>query len=125
MFSMIGPLNADLKLEQAIVKFIDEDAERFVTAANGDWLARKVPPAYVDIFETGPVALSSIEWFEFPANAEKRRPAPNGTGRLPTQLSSQKIDEAEAVIAKLGKYPLERTPRGLRITGHIRRETSN
>jgi hypothetical protein len=120
-FSMIGPRNANLRLEQAAVKFIDVDTERAVTAFNGDWLLRQTPWAYIDLWEFGPVALNSIEWFEFLSEAVVERAAPSGTGRLPPIRRAQDIDAAEAVINKLGKYPLERTERGLRIIGHIRR----
>jgi hypothetical protein len=118
---MIGPLNADLKLGQAFLKLIDDDAERVVTAADGKWLRRGTPWAYIDIWELGPIALNSIEWFEFPECAEYERAKPPGTGRLPPKRLAQNLDGAEAALAKLGKYPTERTARGLRIIGHVRR----
>ena len=124
MFSMLGPRNADVKFERAIVKLIDDDVEHLVTAHNGNWLSGS-PPAFIDFFPLGPIALISIEWFEFPADAEYERRSPSGTGRVPPARMAQDIDTAEAVITKLGKYPLERTTRGLRIIGHIRRQESN
>jgi len=125
MFSQIGPRNGDLELEHAIVKFIDDDSEHFVTAAKGDWLVRTTPWCFLDLFEFGPVALNSIEWFEFPESIETKHRTPNGTGRLPAKSVTQRINEAEATIAKLGKYPLERTARGLRVVGHVRRTASS
>ena len=81
------------------------------------------PWAYIGFFQLGPTAFSSIEWFEFPAIAVYDRSPPSGTGRLPPTTVVQDIDKAEAVINALGKYPLERTARGLRILGYSRHAT--
>lgn len=123
MISMLGPLNANVKLEQVIVKFIDDEAEHRIGFPGTT--ALRTPWAYIDLAPTGPVALSAIEWMEFPTYAVYERSWPNDRGRIRETRVAQDIDKAEAVIAKLGKYPLERTTRGLRITGHIRRQRSN
>jgi hypothetical protein len=118
MFSALGRYNANVGLQQAIVKFIDDDFEHVITAP--DEAALRVPQGYVDLFLTGPIALSAIEWIEYPEVAKFKRSAPSGLGRVPPREVIQDIDKAEAVIQKLGQYPLQRTARGLRISGYIR-----
>ena len=123
MFSMLGPRNADVKLEQAIVKFTDDEREHLIAAPPSESL--RTPWGYIELSHFGPTALSAIEWIEFPAYATHHNSPPNGVGRVPATRIAQDLDKAEAVISKLGKYPMERTARGLRITGHVRREDSN
>ena len=89
-------MNADVKLEQAIVKLIDDEVEYVVTASKGRW--RECAWSYIDLFpRPGPTALCSIEWFEFPAVAIFERFSPSGTGRVPPIKVAQDIDRAHGV----------------------------
>ncbi|HWD28432.1 MAG TPA: DUF6678 family protein [Rhizomicrobium sp.] len=119
LFAALDSQNADVKLEQLVVKFIDVDTEhRIAMPGPGSF---QTLWAFADLGSFGPTALREIEWIEFPAYAEYQQPSPNGSGRVPLSRRAQDIDGAEAAIAKLGKYPMERTARGLRVTGHVRR----
>lgn len=116
MFSMLGRYNANVGLQQAIVKFIDDEVEHVIAAPDQDAMCG--PWGYIDLHPDGSVALSAIEWIEYPRVAVFERPS--GLGKAPSLEVIQDVDKAEAVIRALGQYPLQRTERGLRITGYVR-----
>ena len=122
MFVMLGRDNANVGLKQAFIKLIDEEMEYSIAAPEPSNL--HLPGSYIDL-PSGRVAFSSIEWIEYPLVARHERRPPNGTGRLPPSEIVQDLDKAEAVIRKLGQYPLERTERGLRIWGYSGRRTQS
>jgi hypothetical protein len=110
----------DLDIRQAIVKFIDSDAERQVLMS-----AVRPHGAYVDTLEFGPFALREIEWVEFPRVAEFSRSAPNRTGKIAPKIVVQDIAKARAILEEIGQFPIEQTKRGIRIVGHIRTQSLN
>ena len=107
-----------LELRQAIVKFVDSDEVHVISTPTSE--ALRTPKPYVDTFKFGPISLREIEWIEFPAFAEYPNRSPDGKGRVPSTRLKQDIDRAEAVLADVGRFPTQRTERGLRITGYSR-----
>ena len=108
----------DLELRQAFVKFVDGDKEHLVNTPRQS--ALHPPRPYVDTIEFGPISLNSIEWIEFPAVAEYPNKSPNGMGRVPATALRQDVEKAEEILAALGRFPMEKTMRGLRVNGHVR-----
>ncbi|HWU55188.1 MAG TPA: DUF6678 family protein [Rhizomicrobium sp.] len=117
MFVMLGRHNANVGLQQAIIKFIDDENEHVIDAPDQQHM--RTPWAYIDLHQ-GPVAFGAIEWIEYPRMAVFERSTPNGKGRISPREVAQDIDKAEAVLRSLGQYPLQRTERGLRIIGYVR-----
>jgi hypothetical protein len=79
-----------------------------------------LPYSHVDTIEFGPIRLRDIEWIEFPEVAEYPPIPPNSVGKTPSTSVKQDIVALEQYLAEIGKFPVERTARGLRINGHIR-----
>ena len=73
------------------------------------------PLPYIDSIEFGIIELRSIEWLEIPSFAVW-----SSRENEPALKVPQKVDEAEAIIAGLGAFPVEKTDQSLRITGYIR-----
>lgn len=95
------------------VKFVDAAEPRDLgTPAS---IALHSPYPYVDTAAFGPVELRAIEWLEFPAVVFWSR----GRG-LPGREIVQDLDAVAARLAALGRFPVERTERGLRVRGYAR-----
>jgi hypothetical protein len=108
---------ADLALEQVRVKFVgDKDVHVTHMPKRASLYS---PWAWIDMNEFGPVKFREIEWLEFPAIAEFARPSPGGVGRVPSRSIRQDLERIEAVLARVGKFPMERTSDALRIVGHL------
>ena len=100
-----------LELGQCVIKFVDVDAEKVMRRPKHLY----PPRPWIDTAEFGPVSLRSIEWMLFPRVAEFR-----DRGRtIPATYIAQDVDEAAALIASLGRYPLKLSERGLTITGYL------
>jgi hypothetical protein len=106
-------IGANFGFVQMRVKFIDVD-EPHVMQFPGTG-ALNCPIEYLDTLEFGPVELRAIEWLELPATAFIQRP-----NKVPPKEVAQKVDEAAAIVAALGRFPLEKSPQGVRITGYTR-----
>jgi hypothetical protein len=102
--------SAELDIKQVVVKFIDVDDEKRMS------LPIPRTRAYVDSMTFGPFPLVGIEWLEFPLVA--LLPAPEA---VPAQPHRQDIAAVRRVIEATNKsFPLEDTPTGLRVIGHVR-----
>ena len=75
--------------------------------ANSFWGPRQ----WVDTVEFGPIELRSIEWLLIPALVTVGQAA----GRTGV---AQDLDAVMAAVSKVGRFPLERTAEGLKITGY-------
>lgn len=97
------------------VKFIDSDeAEpRCMRWPNSNCFWG--PPEWVDTPEFGPIELRSIEWLVIPPAVVTR-----GAAGLAEPGALQDFTVIEAALGRVGKFPLERTPAGLKITGYCR-----
>jgi hypothetical protein len=105
----------ELNLEQMRIKFVGVDR---VETTHVPTTAALYYPPFVDLHS--PVSLRTIEWIEFPAIVTFPRRSPDGKGRVPPRLLRQDIERAEAVLASIGRFPMERNGDALRITGHVR-----
>ena len=79
------------------------------------------PHAFVDTANFGPLYLADIEWIEFPSIVPKRK-----YGSTPPGGHYQDVQGLRRALDSIGKFPIEETPRGLRIIGHVlgaRRDT--
>jgi hypothetical protein len=83
--------NPELGVRRMLVKFIDVDEPRQMNFPP----SLKLPHAYMDTIEFGPVELRAIEWLELPI-------------------------DAEPVMRPLRQFPLERVEGGTRIVGYRR-----
>ncbi len=106
-----------LQLNLMKVKFLNSDAERVMHVPKTPWL--QTPRAFIDSLEFGPFPLRDIEWIEFPETSQQPNPSPTGTGRVPSTSMRQDVEKAEAILRTLGKFPMARTPDGLRIYGYL------
>jgi hypothetical protein len=107
LFSAIE--EANLKVEQIIVKFIDSPVERRM-GVPGLYAGY----AFVDSFEFGPISLVSIEWLEFPKITIWQR-----GNNLPAKHDIQDIDAIRLALERTGKqFPIEESQTGFRIIGH-------
>ncbi|MGE7417048.1 DUF6678 family protein [Methylobacterium tarhaniae] len=95
------------------VKFLDvAEPQDFGTPSS----VRLHPPRpWIDTAALGPVELRAIEWLEVPAVV----PEPRGRG-IPYREIVQDLDAVAACLAALSRFPVERTGRGLRVTGYAR-----
>lgn len=101
---------AEFDIQQVVVKFIGVDDEKPMR------LPWPRTPAYADSMEFGPFPFVSIEWLEFPRVAF----LPRGENVPPGQ-HSQDIATIRQVLEATGKrFPLEDSPTGLRVMGHLR-----
>lgn len=95
------------------VKFVDSDeAEpRYMRWPNLNcfW----VPPEWIDTPEFGPIELRSIEWLVIPPAVVTQ-----GAAGLAEPGALQDFTVIETALNRVGKFPLERTPDGLKITGY-------
>ncbi|GJD64005.1 DUF6678 family protein [Methylobacterium frigidaeris] len=73
------------------------------------------PRPWIDTAVLGPVELRAIEWLDVPAVVH----CPGGSGRSDRE-TVQDLDTVEACPAALGRFPVERSERGLRVTGYAR-----
>jgi hypothetical protein len=106
----------DLVVEQVRLKFVGDD-QVHVVGRPGRW-SPYPPRAWIEM-QFGPVRLRDIEWLEFPAVAEWARPSPGNIGRVPPRLVAQDLDRIEAVLSRVGEFPLERVGDALRVIGHV------
>lgn len=79
------------------------------------YLSGSAPHQFIDTFSFGPIYLREIEWIEFPSVAAqwKNGPTPPGGHRQDLAALRRSLDA-------IGQFPIEETPRGLRIIGHVR-----
>jgi hypothetical protein len=113
----------NLEISQSIVKFIDADNERRIRTPTSNSL--HPPKPFFDTIEFGPISFRSIEWIEFPSVAEYPQRSPNDTGRISAKRVTQDLAKVEAILDRLGKFPITRTERGLRISGYVRPPSSS
>ena len=100
---------SNLKVKQVVVKFIDDNEQRPMQMPA--WRGQ----AFADSIEYGPFPFVAIEWLEFPRIATLPR------GDNVPHRQEQDIDAIRGVLDDTGKaFPLEDTPTGLRVIGHIR-----
>lgn len=104
---------SDIQIQQILVKFIDLDDVRIMRMPKTHSL--HPPRAWIDTIEFGPVELRAIEWLKIPEFAAFLRP-----NKVPSRKEKQDIVEAQAIIMKLGLYPIEETDDGLLIRGYNR-----
>jgi hypothetical protein len=99
------------ELERCIVKFVGSPEEHMIhLPVSMEFVGR---PWLDTAF--GPVAARQIEWLLIPPVVEYR----SGGGTVVTRRILQDLDRVEACIKALGRYPIERTERGLLVTGHL------
>ncbi|WP_066588238.1 DUF6678 family protein [Sphingomonas pruni] len=97
-------------IRRVAVKFVDANAPQQMQLP---WLS--TPHDFADSLEVGPFPLLSIEWMEIPSLV--RFPRPNN---VPAEDYIQDVTAIRAALERLGKkLPLENTPTGLKIMGHI------
>jgi hypothetical protein len=94
------------------VKFVDSESPEprlmRLPCENSFW----GPPQWVDTAEFGPVELRSIEWLTIPATVLTRSEAKGASSGM-----AQDFPAIRAALAKVGQFPLEDTPDGLRVHG--------
>ena len=82
------------------------------------YLSANAPHKFIDTFSYGPIYLREIEWFEFPTVIAQRTNGPTPAGGHLQDLAALRC-----ALKSIGHFPVEETPRGLRIVGHIRNAT--
>lgn len=108
LFAAVG--KSDLDLRQVVVKFVGDNEERRMRIPN-----HLISGAFLDSIEFGPFPLVAIEWLEFPRTAIM----PRGND-VPVGCYEQNTDAIRVALERTGKvFPLENTPSGLRIIGHV------
>ena len=101
----------ELDIRQVVVKFIEIDGETPIALP---WIRTR---AFADSVELGPFPLVGIEWLEFPHVAS----LPRGQN-VPPREHSQDVSAIRLALEATGKqFPLQETPTGLRIVGHLPR----
>jgi hypothetical protein len=110
--ALLGPVRrADLDIRQVVVKFVGVDDEKRMQ------LPTLATQAFADSVEFGPFPLVGIAWLEFPHVAL----LPAGSSSSPRQ-HRQDIAAIRSALEATGKqFPLEDTPTGLRVVGHVPR----
>jgi hypothetical protein len=110
--AVFAALRSDgLGIRQIVAKFID-----VAEAKPMDLPSLHPPHAFVDSGTFGPFPLVGIEWIEIPAVAVIPR-----SNNVPAAEYAQDTVALRSALAALGKkLPLEDTPTGLRIVGHVR-----
>ena len=97
-------------IRQIVVKFVNANTPLPMQLP---WLSAS--HNFVDSLEAGPFPLLSIEWMEIPSLA--RFPRPNN---VPAEEHIQDVTAIRGALERLGKkLPLENSPTGLKIVGHI------
>jgi hypothetical protein len=71
------------------------------------------PSEWIDTVEFGPIELRSIEWLMIPAAVVARRLA-----ELAKPGALQDLAAIESALKRVGQFPLETTPDGLKIIGY-------
>ena len=102
-----------LDVVQCAVKFVGIGEEKIIRRPGSSALQLSRP--WIDTLEFGPVALRSIEGILFPRVANIASIDPT----IPGKQCVQDVEAAAEIIADLGRYPYELTPRGLLITGYL------
>lgn len=72
------------------------------------------PPQWVDTAEFGPIELRSIEWLVIPATVL----TPPGTTGLAASGMLQNFTAIKAALLRVGQFPLEDMPDGLKVVGY-------
>ncbi|WP_412103431.1 DUF6678 family protein [Sphingomonas sp. R647] len=105
--------DSDWQPSLVVIKFVDanEPERRHMRwpGANSFWS----PPQWVDTPEFGPIELRSIEWLVIPATVVTCNLA-----GLAEQGTPQDFTTIRAALGRVGQFPLEDTPDGLKITGY-------
>jgi hypothetical protein len=101
---------AKLDIQQVVVKFVDVDDEKLM------WLPRPRTPTFAFSLEFGPFPFVGVEWLEFPRIAL----LPRGNNVPPRQHSQDLAAIRRALDATGKRFPLQDTPTGLRVVGHVR-----
>jgi hypothetical protein len=71
------------------------------------------PPQWVDTPEFGPIELRSIEWLLIPSTV-----VAHGLAGLAEHGTPQDQAAITAALERIGHFPLEDTPEGLKVTGY-------
>lgn len=103
----------ELALPLCRIKWIDVQVPRLLRTPTSGTLS--LPKPFVDTIEFGSFALCSIEWVEFPRAAKRE-----SNGRSAGAACVQDVDRAERALEGVARFPMENTPEGLRIVGHVR-----
>jgi hypothetical protein len=98
----------ELKIEQAIWKFIDATVEIRGPMTKSNALMER----YVGDYGLGPFGYKHIEWIEIP-NIN----IPLNYERDPSKHSEQDVCGALEILNKIGNFELLKTERGIRIYG--------
>jgi hypothetical protein len=106
---LVRALNTVPSVDHYFLKTIRATAEEVGFGFLGLW----APHAYIDTFSFGPLYLREIEWMEFPSFVPIRE-----NGPTPPSGHYQDLDGLRRALDAIGKFPLEETPRGLRVVGH-------
>lgn len=106
---------SDWRPSQVVVKFVgsDEPEDSLMRWPNerNFW----GPPQWVDTAEYGgPIELRSIEWLMIPAVVTTRSYRKD----IPSSGAPQDFAAIRAALAKVGQFPLEESPEGLKIIGY-------
>jgi hypothetical protein len=105
--------SSGLDIIQCIVKFVGADEEKTIQRPSRN--ALHPPNPWIDTPEFGPIPLRSIEWILFPRVAT----VASIDRTIPGKQYVQDVDAVAGIIAGLGRFPVELTPRGLLITGYL------
>jgi hypothetical protein len=107
LFSVLKDISS---IDHYFLKFITDEEEGAGYGRFDPW----PPHAFIDTASFGPLYLSEIEWVEFPNIVQKRRHGPTPRGG-----HHQDLEGLRRALDSVGKFPIEVTPRGLRIIGHV------
>jgi hypothetical protein len=99
-------------VDHYFIKFIQSAAEM----PGYNYLGLNAPHAFIDSFSFGPIYLRAIEWIEFPRLVPERINGPTPPGG-----HHQDLVGLRRALDEIGNFPIEETPRGLRVVGHLRR----
>jgi hypothetical protein len=104
----------------SIEKYFLKSIRSTIEVIGSGYLGGHAPRAFTDTASFGPIYLREIEWLEFPALVP-RRPS----DALQRADHHQDIEALKRALSAIGKFPIEQTPRGLRIIGHARSATAH
>jgi hypothetical protein len=109
---LLSVLKAIPSIDHYFLKSIRSDVEM----PGHGFLSGYAPHAFMDTFSFGPIYLREIEWIEFPEIVSNR-----AYGSTPPGGHRQDLGALRRALHATGDFPLEETPRGLRVIGHVRK----
>jgi hypothetical protein len=109
---LFGAVKLVPSIDHYIFKFVRLPNEVMAHSFIGLWS----PYRFVDTFSFGPIYLREIEWIEFPRLVPMRWVGTTSPGGHHQDLAALQL-----VLDAIGQFPLEDTPRGLRVIGHVPR----